>query len=309
MIVDVGVDGGQSQVRLAVAGRRGVHTAEGVAHSDGDTVELVVDGVATAWRAARAADDDLRRIVLGLTTMPGDPGTAERLATAIAEATGAREVWLTGDAVTAHAGALPGGHGVVMVVGTGIACLAIDSVTGRTRRVDGDGYLLGDAGASFWIGSRGIEAALRSADGRGPATGLAGAAEERFGALGQLPARLHAQDRPVNAIAQFAAVVQDHARAADAVAAGIVAEAGAQVVASIAAAAAIFDEGPVPVALEGRAVAPGSALRTVIDELLVREVALEQVAAAGTPLDGACTLASDGERPGYETLIRTRRSA
>ncbi len=31
-----------------------------------------------------------------------------------------------------------------MVVGTGIACLAIDARSGRSRRVDGDGYLLGD---------------------------------------------------------------------------------------------------------------------------------------------------------------------
>jgi N-acetylglucosamine kinase-like BadF-type ATPase len=309
VIVDVGVDGGQSQVRLAIAGRAGVHTAEGVAHSDGDTVELVVGGVAAAWRAARAEGDELRRIVLGLTTMPGDARTADRLAAGIAEATGAREVWLMGDAVTAHAGALPGGHGVVMVVGTGIACLAVDSATGRTRYVDGDGYLLGDAGASFWIGSRGIEAALRSADGRGPATSLTGAVEEHFGALDLLPARLHAQDRPVNAIAQFAAVVQDHARAADAVAAAIVEEAGAQVVASIVAAASIFDSGPVPVALEGRAVAAGTPLRAAIDELLAREPALQQVPAAGTPLDGACALASDRERTGYETLIRTRRSA
>ena len=46
MIVDAGVDGGQSQVRFAIAGRDGVHTADGVAHSDGDTVALVVEGVA-----------------------------------------------------------------------------------------------------------------------------------------------------------------------------------------------------------------------------------------------------------------------
>jgi hypothetical protein len=55
VIVDAGVDGGQSQVRLAIAGRAGMHTADSV----------------------------------------------------------------------------------VMVVGTGIACPAVDSATGRTRRVGG----------------------------------------------------------------------------------------------------------------------------------------------------------------------------
>ena len=221
--------------------------------------------------------------MLGLTTMPADPVTADRLADGIAQVTGAQEVWLTGDAVTAHAGALPDGHGIVMVVGTGIACLGIDASTGRTRRVDGDGFLLGDAGASFWIGSRGIEAALRSVDGRGAPTTLAAAAEERFGPLDLLPARLHAQERPVNAVAQFAAIVQDHARDADAVAAAIVTDAGAQVVASVLAAAQIFARGPVPVALAGRAVAPGTPLRSDIDARLRAEPGLEQVDAAGHP--------------------------
>ncbi|HWM34961.1 MAG TPA: BadF/BadG/BcrA/BcrD ATPase family protein [Pseudolysinimonas sp.] len=308
-MVDAGVDGGQSQVRLAIAGRPEVHAVDGVAHSDGDTVALLVDRIAEAWAAARQDDDELGRLVLGLTTMPADDGTAERLADRIAGATGAREVWLTGDAVTAHAGALPAGDGVVMVVGTGIACLAIDARTGATRRVDGDGFLLGDAGASFWIGSRGIEAALRAFDGRGGATALSGAVEERFGSLDLLPGRLHAQERAVNAIAQFAAVVQDQARAGDAVAGAILADAADEVVTSIRAAAGVIEHSPVPVALAGRAVAAGTPLRDLIDERLALEPRLIPVAAAGSPLDGACAIARDGDRPGYETLIRTRRSA
>ena len=309
MIVHAGVDGGQSQVRLAIVGRAGVQVADGVAHSDGDTSALVVDRVAEAWRRARAPGDVLGRMVLGLTTLPGDTATADRLATAIADATGAREVWLTGDAVTAHAGALADGHGVVMVVGTGIACLAIDAGSGRSRRVDGDGFLLGDAGASFWMGSRGLEAVLRSADGRGPATALAPAAEERFGPIAGIAARVHALDRPVDAIARFAAVVQDRASAGDAVAAAIVVAAADEVVASVIAAAELFASAPVPVALSGRAVSDGTPLRTAVDERLAALPGIRPVAAAGSPLDGACALAAGAAAPGYDTLIGTRRSA
>ncbi|MBX3194273.1 MAG: BadF/BadG/BcrA/BcrD ATPase family protein [Schumannella sp.] len=309
MIVSVGVDGGQSQVRLAIAGRDGVHVVEGVAHSDGDTVALVADGVAEAWHRARAVDDEPGRMVLGLTTMPADDSEAGRLAEAIAERTGAREVWLTGDAVTAHAGALPDGHGVVMVVGTGIACLAIDAATGASRRVDGDGFLLGDAGASFWIGSRGIEAALRSADGRGQETSLDGAAVQRFGELDTLAARVHALDRPVNAIAHFASVVQEHAAAGDAVADRIIAAAAEEIARTVLAAASVVTPAPVPVALEGRAVADGTPLRARVVARLRDEPGVRMVEAAGTPLDGACALAAGTARPGYERLIRTRRSA
>lgn len=308
MIVDVGVDGGQSEVRLAIAGRDEVHTSHGVAHSDGDTVALLVAGVADAWGRGRAAGDELGRIVLGLTTLPADPARAERLAVAVADATAAREVWLTGDAVTAHAGALPEGHGVTMVVGTGIACLAIDAPSGRSRRVDGDGYLLGDRGAAFWIGSRGLEAALASADGRGEPTTLSDAAESAHGPLATLAARLHSVDRPVNAVAQFAALVQAHARTGDAIAAGIVEAAAREIVTSIRAGAAIIDSGRAPVAITGRTVSEGSPLRHEVELLLGSEPALQLVPAAGTPLDGACGLAQGRGSAAYEKLITTRRT-
>lgn len=312
MRVDVGVDGGQSQIRLAVAGRDEIVTSDGVAHSDGDTVALLVERVAEAW--GRAGHDlelgrvELGRIVLGLTTMPEDASTVTRLGDAVAAATGAAEVVLCGDAVTAHAGAFPDRHGVVMVVGTGIACLAIDSSTGRSRRVDGDGYLLGDNGAAFWIGRRGVAAALAAADGRGGPTTLSQAVEERYGSLPGLATRLHALERPVNAIAQFAAVVQQHARAGDSEAQRIAAAAAAEIVESIRAGAQIFAGGPVPVALTGRTVSEGSVVRETVERLIGDDPGLVLVEAAGSPLDGALGLAAGDLPPAYESLISIRRT-
>ncbi len=51
----------------------------------------------------------------------------------VAATTGASEVWVADDAVTAHAGALSGGWGVSLVAGTGVACLA---AAGRRRAAD-----------------------------------------------------------------------------------------------------------------------------------------------------------------------------
>jgi len=303
MSVDVGVDGGQSQVRLAVAGRDVISTSEGVAHTDGDTVGLLVDAIADAWSRSRQPGDNIGRIALGITTMPADATTRENLSAAVAAATGAREVWLAGDAVTAHAGALPAHHGIVLVVGTGIACLAIDAESGRTRRVDGDGFLLGDHGASFWMGRRGISAALASVDGRGATTTLTAAAEQRFGNVDQLAATVHSLERPVNAVAQFAAVVQEHARDGDEIAARIVREAAAELVTTARAANAIFDFFPVPLAVLGRAAAPGTPLRLELEHLLDTESGLVLVDAAGGALDGACDFAHNGAPAAYDQLI------
>lgn len=62
--------------------------------------------------------------------------------------------------------------GLALVAGTGAVAMRI---TGRrgTVTVDGDGWLLGDDGSGFWIGRTAVRAALRMADGRGPATTLA----------------------------------------------------------------------------------------------------------------------------------------
>ena len=303
MIVDIGVDGGQSQVRMRVVGRDKVAVSDGVAHSDGDAVQLLANSVGQAWTQLRLADDTVRRIVLGITTMPADAPTRERLALAIFAATAAREVWLVGDAITAHMGALPESHGVVLVVGTGIACLAVDASTGQVRRVDGDGYLLGDRGASFWIGRRGLAAALAFFDGRGSETTLSAAAEQRFGAIDELAATVHSLPRPVDSVAQFAAVVQDHARAGDSVASAIVHDAALQLVATARAAAAICAPAPVPLVLLGRAAAPGTPLRLEVERLTREDRTLVLVGAAGGPLDGAARLAAQGAPDVYEQFI------
>ena len=168
MSVTVGIDGGQSQIRMRVSNEHPVSVAPGVSHLEEDTDAAVVAAVRQLWNGRLERP---LRIVAGLTTVPDAPEARLHLAGLIADVTGAGEVWVCGDEVIAHAGALDGTTGVALSVGTGVACLALDG-SGRSRRFDGAGYLLGDEGGAFWLGRNGIRRALAADEGRGPATAL-----------------------------------------------------------------------------------------------------------------------------------------
>ena len=156
-------------------------------------------------------DADVELVAAGLTGFDGD-------AAAVARALGV-PVIVSNDAVTAHLGALGGEPGVVIVAGTGVIALAV-AADGRWARADGYGALLGDDGGGYWIGRRGLAAALRARDGRpGGSSELLRRAEARFGER-IVPAVYDAPD-PVAAIAAFALDVADAARAGDDVAAAI----------------------------------------------------------------------------------------
>ncbi|MES5818573.1 BadF/BadG/BcrA/BcrD ATPase family protein [Streptomyces sp. RG80] len=116
---------------------------------------------------------------------PDDPGYVRARAglTAALERLGipAGPVAVCSDIEAAFAAA-PGApaDGLALVAGTGAVAMRI---TGRraTTTVDGDGWLLGDDGSGFWIGRSAVRAALRMADGRGPATRLAESVGRAFG--------------------------------------------------------------------------------------------------------------------------------
>jgi N-acetylmuramic acid 6-phosphate etherase len=173
---------------------------------------------------------------------------------------------MTSDAVIAHAGALNGDPGVVLIAGTGVVALAIDA-NGALRTADGWGPWLGDEGGGTWIGAAGLRAALRGHDGRGPSTVLLDAARARFGAPETWPAQL----TDAAAIASFAPDVL--AAQGDSAALAIV-SAAAEALAATARAA-----GDGPLAMVG-GLAGVQALRERLD----------LIPAAGDALDGALRL-------------------
>ncbi|WP_329130659.1 ATPase [Streptomyces sp. NBC_01476] len=78
--------------------------------------------------------------------------------------------------------------GLVLIAGTGAIAARI---SGRRRSAvtDGHGWLLGDEGSGFWLGSHAVRAALEALDARGPWTSLVGRVTAHYfpSAAGGLP--------------------------------------------------------------------------------------------------------------------------
>ena len=302
----LGVDGGQSTIRVQHSEAERSVEVEGVSRLEGDLVTSTADAVIGGWRVAGCPETD--RVVLGLTTAPPDGQRAEAICRLVGEATGADDVWLADDSVTAHYGALSGTTGVALVVGTGVACLALPS-RGDPRLFDGNGYLVGCVGSAYWIGSSAVRAVLRRNDGIGPATELERVAERRYGPLSGLREVIYADSRPVNAIAQFARDVLEVAADGDTVADSIVSSAAIELVATAQAAAAWVGHDVVDVALGGKLLAAGTLLRRRFEETMeksVPEVSVRTADASG--LSGALRLGLDDAGDRYRGLVHRWRS-
>jgi N-acetylglucosamine kinase len=118
-------------------------------------------------------------------------------------------------------------EGVVVIAGTGSIAVGYDGA-GRMVRAGGWGHVLGDEGSGYQIAQRGLNAATRARDGRGPVTALlerlplaAGAAS-----LEDLASRIYLESWSAAQIAALAPVVLRAADEGDAVARGIVAGSG-----------------------------------------------------------------------------------
>jgi len=154
---------------------------------------------------------------------------ARELTAELARRTGAT-VAVGDDTEAALAGAFAGRPGIVVIAGTGSGAAGRDAA-GRTVRVGGHGFLLGDEGGGYWIGREAVRAALRAADGTGPPTALADVVRTAFDTLTGAETLVH--QRPTDRrllsrlVPQVAAAAGDGATGGDAVAARILAEAAA----------------------------------------------------------------------------------
>jgi glucosamine kinase len=144
--------------------------------------------------------------------------------------------------------------GLALVCGTGSIAWGRNRA-GTIARSGGWGWHVGDEGSGFWIGERAIRAVLRAVDGRGPATTLDRALSEHFeiAEAEQILYAIYDREFPRTRVAKFAARVNAAARAGDAVAGSILADAASELVC---AACSVRDqlgleEGPYDVILSG----------------------------------------------------------
>lgn len=285
-------DGGQSALRLRVL-PSGI-TSEGPGYAHGtNSLQATLQAIRLASEKA-GVSEPVEVVALGLTGFPQDPAMARKLAEGIGELLQATEVRLTQDMVTAHAGALPDGYGVVVAAGTGLVCLAVDR-DGAWYKVDGHGYMFGDAGSAFAIGRAGLVAVQRARDGRGPATSLAKTELD--------PIALYPSPTLVDDVARFAPEVLRRAAEDDLVAQGIVLRAAADIAETIATAVGrLAGNEPVPVACVGGLFGgAGEQLAVPMRAALPARANLTE--AAGNSLDGAERLATAPPGPYAELLV------
>ncbi len=294
----VAVDLGKSRCRAVLAESSDAPAAErrarrrSVYDGIGAPGLAAADGVAAALAAILPIRDHLdapiSAVSVGAAGAWAAPEAADDLARALADAFRV-PVAVTSDVVSAHAGALTGGAGVLLIAGTGAAALGIDG--GVAALVDGWGPELGDLGSGSWFGREALRAVLRASVGLAPVTVLTDAVAATIGDPAAIPAWV-SMDGPVpRRLATLAPLVLDAAESGDAVSASIAAEGIRLLVASAVAASSSSRE----IALHGG----------LTDHVWFRESLAQALRAAGRTvaassgdaLDGALLLAERADLP------------
>lgn len=185
----IGVDAGGTGTRAAVADPTGrvVGLGESGPGNPGDVggrgvSEAIAGAVSGAFAAAGIPRTGVDAVFLGVAGVATESeravvrGVAERLALAPPG-----RIAVDHDLRAAHAGALGGGPGMVLIVGTGSCCYGRDA-EGREQRAGGWGFRLDDGGSAADLGRRALVAAIRESDGRGARTCLTRAVLDALGA-------------------------------------------------------------------------------------------------------------------------------
>lgn len=217
------MDAGQSGIRAMV--RTGSESSRQVdlpgVVNDGTLVAQLAVAARTALTGLGADAEGVRQVAIGATGFHPDED-----ATPILDAVrplGVRIVHLAHDSTTSYLGALGDRPGAVVAAGTGVVTLGVGAT--EVARVDGWGYLIGNAGAGSWIGRMAMTAVMRAHDGRGPATALTGYMEQLYPDLEVAYLQLAADPERVPLMGRFAIRVAELAES-DEVAATISADAG-----------------------------------------------------------------------------------
>ena len=161
-----GIDGGQSGTQAAIADESGRVLGTGAAgpsdeNWQGSGSTRMRDALAGALAAARRAAglDEATRFAAIVAGVSGYEGRLYGEAPSLP----AERFSLVHDAVVAHAGALGGGSGVVVIAGTGSIAYVVDDAE-RSGVHGGLGYVFGDEGSGFWIAKTALAAAVTAGE-------------------------------------------------------------------------------------------------------------------------------------------------
>jgi len=171
-----GIDGGGTKTTLALADSGGRELARRVGPAglvdprDPAATARMLAGLVRGALAEAGIETRPVALVAGLAGV-GNERERRLVESALTAAEVAERVSIVTDGAVALDGALGGGPGILMIAGTGSVAYARGE-DGRVERCGGWGMVVGDEGSAWSIGRGGLAAALRAADGRGPATRL-----------------------------------------------------------------------------------------------------------------------------------------
>lgn len=222
---------------------------------------------------------------------------------------GVSDVILAHDSTTSFLGALGDRPGAVVAAGTGVVTLAVGA--DAIARVDGWGWIMGDAGSGYWIGREALDAVMRAHDGRGPATALTAAASERWPDLSQAYMALQADPDRVRVVASYAAVVAHAAATGDAVAQQITSRAAHELAQSVRAAIAQVrtDEETVAVCAIGGVFGSALLLADFAEDLHGADASVRLVDPVGVGIDGVAALADLSDTHPLTAAVHRSRAA
>jgi N-acetylglucosamine kinase-like BadF-type ATPase len=234
----VAVDGGNSKTDLALVREDGALLAHvrgplssphhlGLAEAVGLVERLLGDALRAAGRNGSTRVATAQLFLAGVDF----PAEEDAFRAALEERGWADDVGVGNDTLAVLRAGTDRGWGVAIVCGAGINCVGV-APDGRQVRFPALGRITGDWGGGYDVGLEALWVAARSEDGRGPRTSLEHAVPRHFGVETPraLAEEIHAGRIGQRRMIELAPVVFSEA-ADDAVAAGIVHQLAAEIVA------------------------------------------------------------------------------
>lgn len=301
MALFLGIDGGGSTTRALLCDEAGRILGSGSGgganhlHAGWDgAADSLRTAVAAAFAAANLAPTPCHATFLGMAATSSDQTRVRwrEIAFALGLAAAPDSIGVDHDIRIALASGLAGRPGIALIAGTGSACYG-RTTDGTTWQAGGWGSILDDGGGGYWLGLRAIGAAIRAADGRGPATALHERVLARLEVsnLREIVTRLHGSTLARHEIARLAEDVMACA-ANDQPAHEILGRGAAELAAMVRAVAQqLFPHGAPEVVLAG-SVATAAPFAPALHAAITREVPAAKLTAAELlPVAGAALLA------------------
>jgi len=316
-----GIDGGGTQTRLVLVDETGqrVGFAQGGSCSFTDRgLNNAREGLARLWRKAwhdagsEPRPADALFMGMGSILSPDDARINCTLALEIGM-TQPGQVTADNDAWNAHAGGLTGRPGILLISGTGSACVGKNK-RGETWRAGGWGHLLHEGGSAHAFGQAALIAATREMDGRSQPTALTEFVRVALGLrdLNEIYRKVHHDGVPRADLAALAPKIVALASAGDTVARQILSKGAKDLVEMVATVADRLSLASSELALTGGLITHAREYRRLfLDQLAMILPAIRLAESGLEPVFGAVLLAykhSHGRTPSLSFIQNLRNT-